>query len=744
MEKPLSRGPVAGSAPTASQSGGSRPRAPENDGAAGPHFDGLASPPERLSDTAADDASPSETLAPQAAIGAAAAPGVSTSSPATAPGAPQIAGNVAPRPEAAIATASAAAGIQLELGSAARAKPKPLPPPAPPTTDGKLSWRDRLRRLTVKQALESWTGSLLLHGMLLVLLAMVSLTIPKASTPQRLIEVLERPQELLNERLESDLTPSSQVSLAASGGTVGAMTHGEPLSAPTEPALDQVTSDSLDGPTVRLADVSLNTFTDERLINDLGMESPGDPSAVVDGYKPAMDRITQELLVMLAKGPVLVTWLFDQSESMKNDQQEIRDNIEEIYAEMKLTSADDGDQLLTAVASFGAEVAMHTRRPTNDLDAVRNAIDEVPVDQSGVESMCQAVVEVVRQQRKFAVQGRRQLALILVTDESGDDTERIEEAIDAAREANCRVYVLGREAVFGYPYVHVVWTDETTGYTYWIPIRRGPETPFPELLQTDGLWRRRDAFPSGFGPFEQVRLARRTGGVFYLLPSLESNVLNGEQRVYALEAMRPYLPDLDSRADYDAELRASPLRTALREVIEILNPWTQPEVNLAEYYPLEGTEFAKLAVREQEKCQAYVRFLQAAEERLDGLRGERREEPLPRWQANYDLMLAQVVSYQVRAYEYAAVIDRFLRNPQRPKEPRTNHWRVNPIPDGITASETQAAMDRSKRLLGTVIELHPGTPYAGRAEWELARGFGCQLVEHFHPPDYDDVKRPNF
>jgi hypothetical protein len=33
-----------------------------------------------------------------------------------------------------------------------------------------------------------------------------------------------------------------------------------------------------------------------------------------------------------------------------------------------------------------------------------------------------------------------------------------------------------------------------------------------------------------------------------------------------------------------------------------------------------------------------------------------------------------------------------------------------------------------------VVEEHPGTPYAARAQWELRRGFGVDLVEHSSDP----------
>src|SRR5262245_22944388 len=45
----------------------------------------------------------------------------------------------------------------------------------------------------------------------------------------------------------------------------------------------------------------------------------GDARAIVGGYRQALDRLTQEILWMLDKGPVLTMWAFDQSESMQDD-----------------------------------------------------------------------------------------------------------------------------------------------------------------------------------------------------------------------------------------------------------------------------------------------------------------------------------------------------------------------------------------------------------------------------------------
>ena len=57
------------------------------------------------------------------------------------------------------------------------------------------------------------------------------------------------------------------------------------------------------------------------------------------------------------------------------------------------------------------------------------------------------------------------MALILVTDETGekeDNVLRLEGAIAEAKAAGCICYILGREAVFGYPYAHMRWKHPHT------------------------------------------------------------------------------------------------------------------------------------------------------------------------------------------------------------------------------------------------------------------------------------------
>lgn len=625
-----------------------------------------------------------------------------------------------------------------------KAKPAPASPATMPAASASVPPHDLnvdetpVERNWLHNAVQSgvsWFGSFAVHAVGLVALALMTISAQQQQSLQ-VLEVSRRPDEQLNKRLEEDLTPAQTLSFTSAFGSGDAVAP-VPARLGAAPQLNRRVMEQVTAPSFTLADVSLRSIPTERLTIDLGALAPGDPSAVVTGYGQAMDRITQEVMMMLGNGDVLLIWLFDQSESMKDDQKEIKERIDRVYVELGLSDkVSKDDALLTAIASFGKNFQVHTKAPTADAAKIAAAINSVPVDPTGEEQTCRAITEVIRHHKKYAVQGRRQLALVLVSDESGDDGEYVEQTISEARNARCRVYVLGREACFGYPYVHFRWTHKETGLVFWQRVNRGPETAYVEQLQTEGLWRRYDSHPSGFGPYEQVRLARETGGVFFMLPTLETNLVRGEKREYELDAMRPYLPDLSSRTEYAKARDKEELRDSLWKVIATLNPWQNTEINLREHLSIDPALFVKQATQEQQRAKSLITLYDAAEARLKELAPLREQEVSPRWQANYDLLYAQVVAYKVRVYEYGAVLEQFKKTPKPIKDKRTNHWEANGRRETVSDEITKAYQERATQMFKDVIAMHPGTPYSARAQWELRRGFGVDLQEW-----YDDPRR---
>ena len=595
----------------------------------------------------------------------------------------------------------------------------------------------------IKRSAASFLVSTILHVIVVVVLGLWAMPVNIATYIPPLVvrtddEVRDLETEVLDEQLEVATEmifgPSNQpaVTAAAVASTeIDAIREDDAVNTASMPVGD-----------VDISGLLAQVSADHGLIKEVPVGTHGQARSVVDNYAQAMDRIAQAILQMLYKDDVLVIWCFDQSESMKDDQKEIRDRIDRVYQELGLSEHAAGEHLLTAVTSFGADFVIHTPKATSDRQKIREAIDSVPIDKTGKEITCQAIGRAINHFRKFAVQGKRRLALVLVSDESGepeDNARFLELAIQEAKSAQCRVYVLGREAVFGYPYAHIRWVHPQTGRPHWLRINRGPETGEVEQIQTDGFHRRYDAFPSGYGPYEQSRLAMETGGSFFLLPSLETNLVRGEKRRYELEAMRGYRPDLRTREKIVADRQKSKLRTILFKIISDLNPYLNTKMEMREHFSPDPAEFIKQVPVEHEKAKIYLAYLATATKELEKVKRLRDEEPEPRWKANYDLMHAQLLAYQVRMLEHGLYLEEFVKKPTvvpltKPPNLKLTYWDLATRKERLTGDKNLPTIEKATALFKQVIADHPGTPWAARAQWELNRGYGVKLNPYYEPP----------
>ncbi|HLJ09743.1 MAG TPA: vWA domain-containing protein [Planctomycetaceae bacterium] len=502
----------------------------------------------------------------------------------------------------------------------------------------------------------------------------------------------------------------------------------------------------------------------DTLGTDLGqVQIKGEPTAVAEGYGAALGRITQELLRMLREEKLLVVWLFDESESMKDDQKEIREQFHKVYEELGIaTERDpkmrmDKETLLTAVHSFGETATAITPKPTADIPEIRSAIDKIGIDKSGIENMFGALNKVLDQYRVSASRARRKLVIIIVTDESGDDGQGplLDEAIRKAVTSRAPVYVLGRESVFGFPIARMRWVDPKYGLSHWLEINRGPETAMPEALQFDGLHERWDAHSSGFAPYEQARLTKETGGIFFVLPHEEESLVGQaaiDKRKFAFLDMKEYTPELVPRRKYE-ELRAkSKFRTAVWDVVKLLNPFLDPKLRIQEtWYSSDPARFKPAGQESFERALRAMGLLNQAVQVLDRAKPLRDREESQRWRADFDLVYAQVLAYRVRLFQFLLAMDAYLNNFPKPKNPQNNVWNIIRVHEMIAPTDrqiklTKVDMDELKKQLEAaksqfdfVRKTHPGTPWAHRAEYELGQGFGMTFQEGFRDPRYDRI-----
>lgn len=623
--------------------------------------------------------------------------------------------------------------------------------------------------------------STLVHVGILVALSFIVLQTPVVQLQMIVDSVFteERMQEEFTQELETSTEIAQTVNfvagsqVAGGAGTVGGGgTGGGGGSGVSQQKLD-------DAPSLREPDVKVNLggmgVPGLNIIGrDLGTgQVSGEAGRVVEGYGAALGQMTQELVRMMRESKVLVVWLFDESESMKDDQKEVRERFHKVYEELGLVQKHDArlklsdEVLLTSIMSFGKGIAEHTadKKPTSNVDEIKKAIDKIQVDESGLENTCAAIMSAVSKYQQFAQRQKRKLILIVVSDESGDDGEHIEEAIQRCKSADAPVYVMGHYSVFGYPYARLRWVDPKTGLTHWLPINRGPETPFPECLQFDGLHARWDVFSAGVGPYEQVRLAKQTGGIFFMLPGNEDNLIGAgsvEQRKFDMLDMQEYLPDLSSRLEYAKARDASKFRDAQWKVIVTLNPHKDPNkevLNMQEHgYSIDPAQFAIQGKATFEKALRAMGMLNEATKLLDSVKKLRDKEPSERWRANYDLMHAQCLAYRVRLFQLLLSLDQHQKNKPKPRDELKNEWDIHRVPQLLEPDKeqikvTKVDLDELKRQNETaraeyqaVIENHPRTPYARRAEWELQHGFGMTFVDVYRDPRYRNlggIKFPN-
>jgi hypothetical protein len=612
--------------------------------------------------------------------------------------------------------------------------------------------------------------SLIVHAVILMSMGMIHHHLTD-NQPEVAIETIfddERDQAEFEQVLETNLSVSETLSVT-SGGMVSTNVGASAASAISSQKIE--TSESLKEPEIKINAGEITAPGDDILGADLGVgEVTGEVGAVVDGYGTAMSRISKELIRIMREEKIMVVWLFDESGSMKDDQKEIRDNFNKIYSELGIAAKEESktrarDQtLLTSILSYGAAVHVLTDKPTTDLKEVQEAITKIPTDESGLENMCQTVSATIDKYALMARKADRRLCLVLVTDESGDDGAAVEEVITRAKRAKTPIYILGRESVFGYPYARQIWKDPQYDLPFWIQINRGPETAFPEALQYDGLHGRWDAFSAGFGPYEQVRIARETGGIFFVLPGKEGDLAGAgskADRQFRFQDMKEYQPLLMSRRDYDATRSASKFRTAIWKVIVTLNPHLDPQLNVRElYYPITQKEFYAMGSKEVPKAIRAMGLLQKSVEILESIEPLRAQEKSPRWRAAYDLALAQCLAYRVRLFQFCLAMDQHAKKMPALSKKDSNVWNVHrdkkmlpPDPEQVkltkvSVEELDKQLKKAEAQYKFVMKEHPGTPWAQRAGFEMGQGFGMTFVEDFRSPLYDqkrkEIKVPKF
>ncbi len=469
-----------------------------------------------------------------------------------------------------------------------------------------------------------------------------------------------------------------------------------------------------------------------------GGKIAGDPIFDVKEIGVALDQLAREILHHLKDHKLSVVWLFDESISMQDDQKAILQKFDRVSSELKLNiepGKKSAQALTHAIVGFGQGIDYVLEKPRENIDQIGGAIKNLKIDSTGIENTMHALRDVVEHYANLVRKDRRVL-IVLVTDESGDDGTDVEEARQALKKYKVPLYVIGRQSLFGYPFAHHRYVDPVTKDVYHPQIRRGPETADLEIYQWDGLYERWDEQPSGFAPYELARLTKDSGGIYFVLPSEEFMRAVQRERAYSITRLKEYLPEYDNRLIYTEKRNSSPLRQLLHAIV-----LEGKKFLYRRDFPIEPPKMVQAALEEGEKATIKLNALLEIQKRLEDYSKVHEREPEKRWQAHYDLILAQTVAFQVKAYEYRALMASIVKAPPLPKRQPgadlmitwvVNHSKKPLAPLNMTAKKYAEA----ERLLKDVIIRHPKTPWADLAQDTLDRGLSVQFDEWHHNPNY--------
>jgi len=610
---------------------------------------------------------------------------------------------------------------------------------------------------------QAFLVSLLFHVVLLLTLAVVPYV---ATQDAASLFFKASPVEPIEEfTLIEEVAVSEEMSTKV-GANSDSTTSGMALSmAPVLAELSELPSPSSEPPTVN-ATYDLN----QRLEKAVGLVRSdtvvkGMTGVGTTGTDGAVDRITFEILRSMEERPTLVVWFFDQSGSLTKRRQEIRDRFDRIYEELGIVSRSSEEMsqrklaeepLLTSIFAFGEQVNLLTPKPTADLDEIRNAIDRVELDASGIEFVFSALYKGVEKYKAYrsSKTGRgpeRNVIFIAVTDERGNDVQGLDATIKECTKFAIPVYVIGVPAPFGRDVTYVKYVDPDPQFDQspqWAEVDQGPESIMAERVR---LGYRDDAYEepvidSGFGPFALSRLAYETGGIYFTVhPNrrTDKRVRSEEIEPFAAkleyffdpEVMVKYRPDYVSAEDYIKRVSSSPLRQVLTRAATLpradtlVNPQTRFVKTDEAALVTTLTQAQQPAARVEPQLDALAAVLQAGE-------AHRKTEVSPRWIAGFDLAYGTVLAHRVRTHAYNQMLAKAKRG-MNFESPQNNTWILKRDREISVGSKVEKEAERALALLTEVAEKHRGTPWGLLASRELETPLGWKWVE-----EYTDLNPP--
>jgi hypothetical protein len=473
-------------------------------------------------------------------------------------------------------------------------------------------------------------------------------------------------------------------------------------------------------------------------------DSPPAPRGLGRAEELAVKKVTTIIRQSLEVAPTLVVWILDRTPSAQEMVADVASAAQTFYesTEARQLAAGEGSPLLTAMVAFDDQVQFVLDPPTGDVQKIKAGFEALKPSSANREMPFTAIKQALEKYLPLRTGERRELVIVIVTDEAGDDGKVVEELIEPTRRHAIPIYVIGLPAPWGQTNPFATNPKAIDPASDDSVPTLGPESVLSERVDIDN-WTSHYAthantslVDSGFGPFALQRLCRVSRGQFFgLRPGLGYGYRGASARTWPTgdelrfeeNIVNKYSPDYVSEADYRKLLAENKACAALCEAAR------HAKVTI-EGSP--GTRFPKGAEAQMAKQMSSAQqFAARNSPPVDDLynilvKGESDRARLVslRWQAEYDLAMGRVMANKARLDGYNSMIAALKRG-KTFQNASSKEWVLESDDNFETESTIKKLAERAKMYLERVVHEHPGTPWAKIAEEELKTPLGWQWTE---------------
>jgi hypothetical protein len=245
------------------------------------------------------------------------------------------------------------------------------------------------------------------------------------------------------------------------------------------------------------------------------------------------------------------------------------------------------------------------------------------------------------------------------------------------------------------------------------------------MFPHDYYFRHRQRVASGFGPFALSRICHETGGVYYLLRDAKATPYDYEK------LLSGYEPEIESRAAVASRHAKNSFRKEYMKLIQAWNDVRKEGLWTHYYYRDNRGE------RMERSMEAINKWLKIVNHGIDWMarQGNAAFKYSPkRWQANKDLMWAQLHKARFQLTQYKLALTDLMREYNAGKlvtipPPGDIGWAISYWHNVRLRGDEQtiqAELQKIREMYQVVIEKHSDTPWAEFARHEVRglRGVG--------------------